>query len=485
MPDLQELLDEKVPCVHHEKILNLFQRFLTKSHCDENLLFIKATNGFVSEDGNEPGFREWSEVYHRYIKEESPKECNFPESIRNGLDVAYRERVVPSRESIKQARLHIVSLLQDAYSKFQRQEHLRDCVRELELQCQCECLCEEMELPLHLPLELQRQLRPRTGSLSFEDIVDGGYSDDDDDAVRSSSSSSQLSQSLDQSLDQGLSQSLNHSLSQSLNQSLSQSLGQSLGRANASFGPSINTKDIDMQNITTPPSGHRSQLTQENIDLVSPMLDKFGDFAIDDDEEGEQESQAVRALTSDDCNSEINVITPSSEKTGSIGSCSSRSSLSNREHHHNHHHHHQNILDRVRKARTMSTPPLLQASSLRARSPPAVPVPLPAVSTSAPKPTSNSSARSPQDKDKDKDKDKDRQPPQTPKEDTLPHRIKKLHRYSISSSSKTPSTSSSSSISSHSPTVNSQKLSKLVHRLKFGRRSSSSGDTSGPQSWQS
>ena len=475
MPDLQELLDEKVPCVHHEKILNLFQRFLAKSHCDENLLFIKATNGFVSDDGNEPGFREWSEVYHRYIKEESPKECNFPESIRNGLDVAYRERVVLSRERIKQARLHIVSLLQDAYSKFQRQEHLRDCVRELELQCQCECLCEEMELPLHLPLELQRQLRPRTGSLSFEDIVDGGYSDDD--AVRSSSSSSQLSQSLDQSLDQ----SLNQGLSQSLSQSLNQSLSQSLGRANASFGPSLNTKDIDMQNITTPPSGHRSQLTQENIDLVSPMLDKFGDFAIDDDEpeEGEQEGQAVRALTLDDCNSEINVVTPSSEKTGSIGSCSSRSSLSNREHHHHHHHHHQNILDRVRKARTMSTPPLLQASSLRAKSPPAVPVPLPAVSTSAPKPTSSSSARSPQ------DKDKDRQPPQTPKEDTLPHRIKKLHRHSISSSSKTPSTSSSSSLSSHSPTVNSQKLSKLVHRLKFGRRSSSSGDTSGPQSWQS
>ncbi|KAG0679995.1 hypothetical protein C6P41_000458 [Kluyveromyces marxianus] len=455
MPDLQELLDEKVPCVHHEKILNLFQRFLAKSHCDENLLFIKATNGFVSDDGNEPGFREWSEVYHRYIKEESPKECNFPESIRNGLDVAYRERVVPSQERIKQARLHIVSLLQDAYSKFQRQEHLRDCVRELELQCQCECLCEEMELPLHLPLELQRQLRPRTGSLSFEDIVDGGYSDDDAPAEPEPGSEPGPKP---------------ESGPQSKPEPKSEPEPQPEPRT-------LNTKDIDMQNITTPPSGHRSQLTQENIDLVSPMLDKFGDCAIDDDEpeEGEQEGQAVRALTSDDCNSEINVVTPSSEKTGSIGSCSSRSSLSNREHHH----HHQNILDRVRKARTMSTPPLLQASSLRAKSPPAVPVPLPAVSTSAPKPTSSSSARSPQ------DKDKDRQPPQTPKEDTLPHRIKKLHRYSISSSSKTPSTSSSSSLSSHSPTVNSQKLSKLVHRLKFGRRSSSSGDTSGPQSWQS
>ncbi|CAH01639.1 GTPase-activating protein RGS2 [Kluyveromyces lactis] len=337
MLQLEELLDEELSCIHHDEILSGFHDFLAKPHCDENLWFIKATNPFMNPN-SKLSFTHWNDVYRRFIQEDAPKECNFPESIRICFDEAFRKHGLPTHETIEQARLHIVNLLQDAYSKFQRNSDIPDNIK------YTDCYCH------------------KDGTLYH-------HSDTDKD------------------------QNTSHS--------------------------------------------HTTVLTQENIDLVSPILDKLSEFALEEEdelEEGDDEASVGERLEY--------------QKAKSTATF---------------------------RSRTRSTPPLV-STPLRPNTPPS-----PSAESTSSTQKSFGSSRTPQEKIQHV-----LPPSLTP---SLPsaQRLKKSHRYSISSSSKGSTASSSSSVSSQSPTVNSssQKFSKLVHRLKFGRSSSSSGGQSGPQSWQS
>lgn len=326
MLQLQTLLEDELSCTHHEMLLSEFQEFLSKSHCDENLLFIKATNRFIGGQG-EYSLAEWAEVYHRFIEQDSPKECNFPESIRTEFDLAYAKKVLPSEEAIEQARFHVINLLQDAYTKFQRNSSASPF-----MYCG-ECDCHEHDKPA----ALERQA-----------------ADADADA---------------------------------------------------------------------------------DADLMSPMLSKFNEFALEEEDEDEVEEEVEGGEDLEE----------RSEKA------SSREG-----------------------ARAASTPP-----SLRPQTPPVI--------YESPSQSESGTYSESQEGLQQQMPYSPFSPPTAPATaGTAPNqRLKKLHRYSVSSSSKGSTASSSSSVSSQSPNVNpSQKFSKLVHRLKFGRSSSSSGGQSGPQSWQ-
>lgn len=132
------LLDKENTCKEHAALAQAFKRFLTKTHCDENLLFIHATSNFMEKD-HEISFEDWKSVYNTYIKQDSPKECNFPESIRIGFDNAFEDKNVPSQDMLKLARFHIITLLKDAYTKFQRQ--LSGTDKTITPDRSCEVLC--------------------------------------------------------------------------------------------------------------------------------------------------------------------------------------------------------------------------------------------------------------------------------------------------------------------------------------------------------
>ncbi|CDO95428.1 unnamed protein product [Kluyveromyces dobzhanskii CBS 2104] len=347
MLPLEELLDEELFCVHNEELLREFNDFLAKSHCDENLLFVKATNPFMKQD-SELLFEQWCEVYHRYIEEDSPKECNFPASIRSGFDKSFHEQTLPLKEQIEQARLHIMTLLQDAYTKFQRHSDTKN------LNCYCR---------------------------KDHDYFHRSHRD-----VRHTNS-----------------------------------------------GITVNIP-----------------LTQEDIALVSPMLDKFSECALDEnDDEGDDEEEEEEEEGDDEASNSGPL---EYQKAG---------------------------LDVKLRPRTKSSPPPPPSSSFRPRTPPS-----PSVASSSSTQRFFEPSRTPLERTQHNQQQQIIPPSLTP---SLPsaQRLNKLHRYSVSSSSKGSTASSSSSVSSQSPTVNSsQKFSKLVHRLKFGRSSSSSGGQSGPQSWQ-
>ncbi|AMD19695.1 HCL456Wp [Eremothecium sinecaudum] len=111
-------VDEEVSL---DKILNLFHEFLQKVHCDENLEFLLKTDSFVTSDKEASnGYQEWSHVYDNYIKQDAPKECNLPETIRTVFDDCHTRLEVPLPQDIETARSHILHLLEDAYTKFQR-----------------------------------------------------------------------------------------------------------------------------------------------------------------------------------------------------------------------------------------------------------------------------------------------------------------------------------------------------------------------------
>ncbi|AET40166.1 GTPase-activating protein RGS2 Ecym_5412 [Eremothecium cymbalariae DBVPG len=140
IPTLQELLDlqqqrqdnKNEPVTIQEQKLPLqatlvmFHDFLRKTHCDENLQFWLMTDPFVSQEQQQLGraMGNWNRIYDTFIRQNSPKECNFPESIRTVFDDHYSLQSIPERQQIELARNHILNLLEDAYTRFHR--HLLD-----------------------------------------------------------------------------------------------------------------------------------------------------------------------------------------------------------------------------------------------------------------------------------------------------------------------------------------------------------------------
>lgn len=125
LPNLQELIslnfnNDRVVWSRFNKNVSLltFHEFLKRSHCDENLQYILMTKPFVSNDKN-LSLNRWNNIYLQFIRVDSPRECNFPEEIRLIFDDYYHESKLPSLNDIKISRKHILSLLQDAYNRFQ------------------------------------------------------------------------------------------------------------------------------------------------------------------------------------------------------------------------------------------------------------------------------------------------------------------------------------------------------------------------------
>lgn len=100
-----------------------FRDFLRKSHCDENLDFILATDAFVGADAalTEADFplKPWTDnVYSQFIRRDSPRECNLPQGIRECFDRCHATQSAPDRAHIRSARQHVITLLRDAFTRF-------------------------------------------------------------------------------------------------------------------------------------------------------------------------------------------------------------------------------------------------------------------------------------------------------------------------------------------------------------------------------
>lgn len=116
--------------------LNEFNKFLTRTHCDENMKFFIMARPFLMQDDKKSMFSAqssistnsfeinfnldgWNDtIYNIFIKVDSPLECNFPQRIRNLFDNCYQSNKPPRQAYIAQAIQHILNLLFDAYSKF-------------------------------------------------------------------------------------------------------------------------------------------------------------------------------------------------------------------------------------------------------------------------------------------------------------------------------------------------------------------------------
>ncbi|AGO14277.1 AaceriAFL230Wp [[Ashbya] aceris (nom. inval.)] len=125
IPTLQELLQERQRDAAGQEgspsTLLMFHEFLRRTHCDENLQFVLMTDGFVVDHADTPvDPAVWNQIYDTFIRRDSPKECNFPESIRSVFDDSFQSQTVPPQEHIVLARKHVLKLLEDAYTKFHR-----------------------------------------------------------------------------------------------------------------------------------------------------------------------------------------------------------------------------------------------------------------------------------------------------------------------------------------------------------------------------
>ncbi|KAL3232586.1 Regulator of G-protein signaling 2 [Nakaseomyces bracarensis] len=131
------------------KVYNIetFHKFLLKAHCEENLEFFQYTNSYIcsknkenDEDRNSRSeadladsssrtsklLKLWNNrIYLRYIALNSPRECNFPQEIREVFEKCYREGTLPSDENVLVAMQHILQLLMDAYRQFTK--FVNDC----------------------------------------------------------------------------------------------------------------------------------------------------------------------------------------------------------------------------------------------------------------------------------------------------------------------------------------------------------------------
>lgn len=117
--------------------LKEFNRFLIRTHCEENLEFFIMTKQFLLYDDKKSlrsnsivstissnmysnfDLELWDEqIYNIFIKVDSPKECNLPQYIRGLFDDCHRQEVPPKQIYIIQAIQHVLGLLLDAYTRF-------------------------------------------------------------------------------------------------------------------------------------------------------------------------------------------------------------------------------------------------------------------------------------------------------------------------------------------------------------------------------
>ena len=112
-----------------------FYNFLKRSHCEENLEFYRAAKRFLVDHGNSErlsrgrsGYLDsihasdssvWEEeVYEKFIRADSPLECNFPQHIRDTFDLYHERGLTPPREDVADAIEHVLKQLRDAFSKY-------------------------------------------------------------------------------------------------------------------------------------------------------------------------------------------------------------------------------------------------------------------------------------------------------------------------------------------------------------------------------
>lgn len=142
IPTLYDILLQPGNILEESKVYNIetFHKFLLKAHCEENLEFFQYTNAYIcsknkenDEDKNSRSeadladtsskssklLKLWNNrIYLKYIALNSPRECNFPQEIREVFEKCYREGSLPSDENVLVAMQHILQLLMDAYRQF-------------------------------------------------------------------------------------------------------------------------------------------------------------------------------------------------------------------------------------------------------------------------------------------------------------------------------------------------------------------------------
>ncbi|CCF60264.1 hypothetical protein KAFR_0J02000 [Kazachstania africana CBS 2517] len=132
LAELDENFDYTKDCLPEEKcvsdeqmVLDKFHKFTRNSHCEENLEFFNKSKKFLLDDTyKEFELDDWNrEIYKKFIKINSPMECNFPQNIREIFDVCHEAGEIPSQKDIANAIQHILGLLFDIYTRFSNQYH--------------------------------------------------------------------------------------------------------------------------------------------------------------------------------------------------------------------------------------------------------------------------------------------------------------------------------------------------------------------------
>lgn len=127
IPSLQEMLSRPAQRVKEEDgnayTLQMFEKFMRRSHCEENYEFWKNCNGYMVHcDEKNFDIARWNaRLYRRFIRENSPMECNLPVDIRQGFKESYEKNQKPPKALIYRARQHAWSLMTDAYRQYVRQ----------------------------------------------------------------------------------------------------------------------------------------------------------------------------------------------------------------------------------------------------------------------------------------------------------------------------------------------------------------------------
>ncbi|CAR26436.1 hypothetical protein ZYGR_0H02450 [Zygosaccharomyces rouxii] len=125
IPSLHEVLTKSVQdeIENDPYTLNKFEQFLLKSHCEENYEFWRSCDGYLLKyDNDDFDIQKGnSKIYKKFIRANSPMECNLPEDIKQNFRESYHHGSRVPKDTLCRARQHSWSLMKDAYRQYVRQ----------------------------------------------------------------------------------------------------------------------------------------------------------------------------------------------------------------------------------------------------------------------------------------------------------------------------------------------------------------------------
>lgn len=119
IPSLDDILENTIESSNTPYNRVNFVKFLSLSHCLENLEFIIELNNFIKLLGNESGphnynLINWQMIYKNFLLEDSLKEINIPYHLKNQFN--YDD--IPPVPSLLKIKSVIFELLHDSYNEF-------------------------------------------------------------------------------------------------------------------------------------------------------------------------------------------------------------------------------------------------------------------------------------------------------------------------------------------------------------------------------